>query len=269
MSQSRSTTRIRISLASGAGAQRSPFGIIAAVAIHAVVIIATLFTWQHRLDITEESPPMIPVDLVTIAQKTNIAPAAPKIVREKPVPQFQPEQLVQKPPPVVQPSEVAPAPVAPKTKPQPKPDTKKSLDKQMADLLNNVLTSAPRTAPQANLAQPARKGIGQQNAMTMDLADALRNQIEQCWNPPAGAPHPEQLVVYVDLWLNPDGSVARSPQLAAQSSSAVADNSFMRAAADAAMRAIYVCAPFKLPADRYADWRESTVKFDPRDLAGQ
>ena len=25
--------------------------------------------------------------------------------------------------------------------------------------------------------------------MTMDLADALQNQIAQCWNPPVGAPH--------------------------------------------------------------------------------
>jgi hypothetical protein len=82
-------------------------------------------------------------------------------------------------------------------------------------------------------------------------------------------PHPEQLVVYIDLMLNPDGSVARAPQLTAQSAAAATTNSYFRAAADAAMRAIYVCAPYKLPPDRYADWRDSTVEFDPRDSAGQ
>ena len=48
-----------------------------------------------------------------------------------------------------------------------------------------------------------------------------------------------------------------------------AGNPFMRAAADAARRAIFVCAPYKLPPDRFADWRDSVVQFDPRDLAGQ
>ena len=64
MSPSRSTTRIRISLASGAGSKSSPVGLIGAVALHLAVIAVTLFTWEHRLDIAQESPPVVPVDLV-------------------------------------------------------------------------------------------------------------------------------------------------------------------------------------------------------------
>jgi len=40
----------------------------------------------------------------------------------------------------------------------------------------------------------------------------------------------------------------------------------MGAIGDAARRAIFVCAPYKLPQDRFADWRDSTVNFDPRSL---
>ncbi len=279
MSQSRNTTRIRISLASQAGARRSPFGIIGAVVIHASVVAATLFSWEHRLDIQQESPPIVPVDLVTVAAKTNIAPAVPKIVPA----QMQAQQLDLKPPPakdlseaVPQPEQApsepvvkTPPPVIPKVRQQTKPESKKSkFDIENVFALLNKIAPA-RQQSNGRVAANPHKGIGAQTAMTMDLVDALRNQIEQCWSPPAGAPHPEQLIVYVDLALNPDGSVARPPQLAAQSAAAAVGNPFMRAAADAALRAIYVCAPFKLPADRYADWRNSTIKFDPRDLAGQ
>lgn len=263
MSPSRSTTRTRISLSSGAGEVRAPVGLIAAIAIHAVVIIATLFTWEHRLDIADESTPIVPVDLVTIAQKTNIAPAAPKIVEQKPAPQVQPPPLPTPAPPVTEATEVAPAPVPPKAKPQPKPETKKSLDQQMADLLN-PLTSKHSTV--------SYKGYGQQNEMAADLQTMLFNEIDRCWNRSAisGAPHPEQLVVYIELALNPDGSVARPPQLAAQSVAAEAGNPFMRAAADAAVRAINACAPYnRLPGNRYSEWRDSNISFDPSDLAGQ
>ena len=53
MSPSRSTTRNRISLASGAGSKSSPVGLIGAVALHLAVIAVTLFTWEHRLDIAQ------------------------------------------------------------------------------------------------------------------------------------------------------------------------------------------------------------------------
>src|SRR5271170_5424745 len=102
MSPSRSTTRIRISLASGAGSRSSPVGLIVAIALHLAVIAATLFTWEHRLDIAQESPPVVPVDLVTIAQKTNIAPTVrpePKM-EQIPVPQSAPPNLVAQTPPL-------------------------------------------------------------------------------------------------------------------------------------------------------------------------
>jgi hypothetical protein len=104
------------------------------------------------------------------------------------------------------------------------------------------------------------------NAMTMDLSDALKNQIAQCWNPPAGAPHPEQMIPWFRIFLNPDGSVAQPPQLAADSASRAASDPFMRAAAEAARRAIYTCAPYKLPADKYSAWRDFTIDFDPRKM---
>lgn len=268
MSPSRSTIGSRISLASGAGASRSPVGLVVAVLLHAAVIMATYVTFEHRLDIAEESPPVVPVDLVTLAAKTNImATVKPeRHIAPEPIVQPQPEPLHFEAP------KVAEAEPAPRADVPPKPVAKPQPKKPAVDPFEALLKKLPTAQSQpenAHVAAQTHKGFGAQDAMTMDLRDSLKNQIEQCWNPPAGSPHPEQLIVFVDLRLNPDGSVAGKPQLAAQSVAAAAGNPFIRAAADAAMRAIFVCAPYKLPADRFSDWRDSTVEFDPRDVAGQ
>jgi outer membrane biosynthesis protein TonB len=285
MSPSQSTIRIknRISLASGAGGENSGIGLLGAVMLHIAFVGLMFFTWVHRLDIADQSPPVVPVDLVTVGQKTNIEATERPAPRIAPVPLPQPQQNVEMPAPQVeQEAEPAPQPVAKPVPPKPKPESKlsdilKQLTAQQAppkkDKLAAILKQWTAPSPQSSNARAGsvtHKGIGAQNANTMDLVDALRNQIEQCWSPPAGSPHPEQLIVYVELTLNPDGSVAGSPHLTAESQSAANGNPFMHAAAEAAMRAIYVCQPFKqLPADRYQEWRDSTIKFDPRDLADQ
>jgi outer membrane biosynthesis protein TonB len=293
MSLRAGTIRTRISLASGTGRGRSPFGLIGALALHAALAFALMVTVVHRLDIAQESPPIVPVDVVTIADKTNIRAAAPAfrpptIKPEEPVPHFDPQQLtnpepaapqVEAPPAPPSPPTPTPAPareaiaapspsVAPHLRPPSPPQPQKSAF-NLDSIFKQLQKIAPSQPARAKADERAHRGVGLQDAMTMDLVDALRNQIEQCWSPPAGAPHAEQLAVDVELSLNPDGSVARTPQLTAQSRADVAANPFMRAAADSALRAIYVCAPYKMPQDRYADWQDSVVHFDPRDLAGQ
>ncbi len=110
------------------------------------------------------------------------------------------------------------------------------------------------------------------NAMTADLqADALANQVFKCWSPPIGAPNANDLVVDFDLQLNRDGSVALAATIGCRISGGSGDQSVHpRAAAEAARRAIYTCAPYKLPADRYSQWHEiNPFHFDPSQMMGQ
>lgn len=287
MSQSQIRTRSRISLATHAGERGSSLGWIGALSLHVAIVAATLFTFAHKLDIIDESAPVVPVDLVTIAPKTNIMAEAKPVEKPdvKPEP-VQPSQLKMdqpsvpqedtEPPPVdTAPSEpvinTPPPPPVPRTKPQtqPQPDTKKTASDSLNALLNKVLSnpSAPANARSSTRNTPA---FGQQTAMTADLEDALRSQIRACWSPPVGAPHPEQLVVDFDLFLNPDGSVAQPPQLVGESASMAAGNTYTSAAAEAAKRAIYECQPYRLPADKYSAWREiNPFRFDPRQMMGQ
>ena len=240
-------------------------GLGVALLLHAAIVAVTLFTWQHKLEIADQSPPMVPVDLVTIADKTNIAPTVqrvqPKADEQTPPPQpTPPTPKPELPPkPLLKPVPAAPAAApAPTRPPKPKTDA-------FADLLNN-LTKPAATPHNAHIADRTVRGIGAMNAATMDLVDALKNQIAQCWNPPVGAPHPERLIPVFQLFLNPDGSVAQPPQLSADSAAVAASDPFMRAAAEAARRAIYTCAPYKLPADKYSTWHDITINFDPRQL---
>ncbi len=228
----------------------------------------------------------MPVDLITIGPKTNVMPAVKVQPKEKPKDeeeqtvqppepqksevQAQPEEQPETPPPVppeaaVEPADTPPPPPVPKTRPQPEaPPKKEKFD------INNIMALLDKRAPAAKSAPNARtadrniKGIGAQTAMTADLQDAMLSQIRECWSPPVGAPHPEEVIVDFELFLNPDGSVARTASGALSSS-----NSYTKAAASAAERAIYTCAPYKLPADRYRDWRDITLTFDPRQMMGQ
>jgi outer membrane biosynthesis protein TonB len=249
--------------------------------LHGAIVIGTLFTVSHTLDIADQSPPVVPIDVVTIAQKTNIRASshhAPHIAPEPtpPVPKAMPTppqvqpQPAPPPPPPPKEAEAAPVPEAPpprpvvKPKPSPAPaqQQNKSFDVDKVLALLNKVAPSQTSAPDAPEGQHTVRGIGAQNAMTADLADALKSQIYRCWSPPVGAPHPS--IVDFEVSLNPDGSVARPPQLLENSGDA-----YFHAAVEAARRAIYTCAPYRLPADRYSDWREiSDLRFDPSEMMG-
>ncbi|HUJ03818.1 MAG TPA: hypothetical protein VLW75_09295 [Rhizomicrobium sp.] len=285
MSRSRAIEN-RISLASHAG-RISPFSLAAAILLHALIIIGALFTWSHKLDLVTEEAPVVPVDLVTIGQKTNLktivkeqpkappkeevqqAPPAPPVVQPLTKPEEAPDEAPSEP--MVAKPEPLPTPILkPQAQAKPQPPKKQQFDINNIMALLNKQQAQPSSVKNAKTGPKNVKGFGAQDAMTADLQDALRSQIAQCWSPPVGAPRAQDLIVDFDLFLNPDGSVAQPPQLTGDSVSAAASNPYTRAAADAAKRAIYECAPYKLPSDRYSQWREiNPFHFDPRQMMGQ
>jgi len=278
-------TRGRISSETLAGDNRSPAGLAASLLLHGAVVAGTLFTFSHTLAIPDESPPVVPVDLVTVAANVRAMVRPQPHLAPTPTPPV-PKAAPAPTPPQAEPAEEKPKETAAEPVPTPRPilrlkvkpeePPKEKEDKSAFDLdralalLNKVAPQQQASAPNAPSATRTVRGIGAQTAMTADLQDALRSQIQPCWSPPVGAPHPERLIVSFDLFLNPDGSVAQPPQLTADSQTAVVRDPFVKAAADAARRAIYTCAPFKLPADRYQEWREiNPFIFDPRNMLGQ
>ena len=256
-------------------------GLVVAVLLHAALIAVTLFTWQHKLEITDESPASVPVDLVTIADKTNITPTvAPEA---KPVPQPQVAQPAPTtPPPLVTPpptAEAAPEPlpkITPKPEPtpqptaikpqvQPKPEQKKPKASDIDTLLAGLTTPPPKphNGKPSNLTTP---GAGDMTAMNADLASMLKSQVKPCWTYMSGAPHADRLITKFRIQLGRDGNVVGQPQLAAESAAAQAGDPYMRAANEAALRAIMTCGPYKLPLDRYDQWRDFSIAFKVSDM---
>lgn len=97
--------------------------------------------------------------------------------------------------------------------------------------------------------------------------DGVRRQIERCWNVPAGARDADDLVVRIRVEMNPDGT----PRTAAivDDGAGRSDASY-RTAAESALRAVLNprCHPFKLPPDKYGQWKSMTIVFNPKEMFG-
>lgn len=161
--------------------------------------------------------------------------------------------------------------VVPRARPTPPP--KRPQPTQSASAQTNESFDADRISALLNKVEPSGGGSGSSRAsagirsggtnaaMTMTELDALRAQIQRCWNPPVGAQGAEDLVVTVQMQLNENGTVSGSPEVINSGS-----NPFFQAAADSARRAVLRCQPYNLPLEKYDTWREVRVTFDPRDL---
>ncbi len=108
--------------------------------------------------------------------------------------------------------------------------------------------------------------LAQQASMSLSEIDAFRQQLAACWSPPADATNAADLRVLLKIWLNPDGSLARPPEVIRDG---VPPSVFQGAAESAALRSVSECAPFSMPVDKYAFWREIEIRFDPSQMFGR
>lgn len=279
---------------------RLPLIISASIHVIALLLIAHDMNFLPRRDF--EIPNQITVELVEIAEKTETTkietpPPRPvekqaekKTVKEEPKtppkaiappsapPPPEPEQVSVPTPEQKKEPEKKPEPPKQVAKPQPPqkrpqlPDTQKQQPENVDDgdftsVLKNLLGEQPqqeaekaddKAAPVAQIAS-----LGQR--MTISEMDALRRQLERCWNIPIGAREAQDLVVDVQLVVNQDRTV-RDAQIVDRRR--YAEDSFFRAAADSALRAVLSaeCNPLELPRDKYDQWRNMTFRFNPREM---
>lgn len=229
-------------------------GVYASVLLHLALVASIFVTFTRKLDLPMDTTPVVPVDLVTVGEQTNIAP------RAAPQPVALPEpQMLEPAPPEAQ---VPKFEVAPEAKPNPAPEKPKSKKDQFAALLDQLTSTPP---DKAKTGTRAVQGVGAQTAMTADLASILLSQIYRCWSPPIGGPDSGSLIVTYEVWLNRDGTVVKTELRSGDAPR----GSYRDAANLAANRAIYACQPYRLPPDRYSQWRDFNFVFDPRYLTGQ
>ncbi|MGE5259633.1 MAG: hypothetical protein ACM3MH_02015 [Actinomycetota bacterium] len=137
---------------------------------------------------------------------------------------------------------------------------------RIAALLNKIPDAADEPTPVVpDDGAPPKKVKGQSNGTEMTMSvneiDALRARIAACWTPPPGGLGADRIVIKLRLKLNEDGTLVGTPSIANSDSSP-----FFQAAADSAVRAVYQCQPYELPAEKYALWRDMILNFDPSDM---
>jgi outer membrane biosynthesis protein TonB len=115
------------------------------------------------------------------------------------------------------------------------------------------------------LAPVATLGVTTGNAARLSQSDidALRAQIQACWNPPVGAENAQELIVRLRIQFRPDGTLSAEPELMNRGGSP-----YFRVAAESAMRAVRRCQPYTMPSAKYDIWKDVEVTFDPRDMFG-
>jgi outer membrane biosynthesis protein TonB len=212
-------------------------------------------------------------------------PAPPKMTQETPPdlskptpPDVKPEEQT---PPVEQlapPKPEKKEPVKPKEKPKPpkKEQTKAEKTKNQQNAMDSLLKdlTAKDEEKQPNDAPETAKDSSQEAAiaplsaqLTMSEMDALRHQLGQCWNlgASAGGAYAEDQVVEVRVQIGIDRRVIQANVV---DMGRYQRDPVFRAAAEAALRALKnpQCETLRLPPDKYNQWKDTVINFDPSDM---
>ena len=233
-------------------------------------------------------PPIISVELIQIADKTNIpyAPKARKIIKE--TKKKEEERVV---------SEQAPPAAKAKEKPDriPLPNDKKEEKKivkkkqnpeeikpqirQSSEFEKKEIVDANQIAALIDKAkeveaveQKKNNQITQSNkknsfasGLTLSEEDALRAQIFGCWSVPLGLPYDENLLVRIKLQLKKDGTIMKSEILDHERMNRPGQK-FYKVLAESALRAVRLCQPLKVPPTGYDKWKDLQLNFNPVEM---
>ncbi|MBV8744994.1 MAG: hypothetical protein JO134_08140 [Xanthobacteraceae bacterium] len=91
----------------------------------------------------------------------------------------------------------------------------------------------------------------------------FKEQVRRCFKLPSGLAAGQQLQMVIRIALAPSGSLARDPEMVAAKMSPLGP-----ALRDSAVAAVRQCAPYKLPADKYQDWKVLDIDFSPDQMMG-
>ena len=175
-------------------------------------------------------------------------------------PKFEPDKLAK----MIEQSKPTPPKAEANDKPFNPKDIKKLLESKEKPA--QAASTGAQVNKTASLGSATATGQKLNPSQKDQLGSLIRDQLAQCWSPPAGVNDGAALKPVVRLSLMADGSVTGTPTIINDQSSPA-----FRAMADSAVRAVRKCSPFKIPAQFapfYNDWKDWTVTFDPKELLG-
>lgn len=225
-----------------------------------------------------KAPEPKPVEAEKAPQVAEAAPPKDEKALEELLKQTEPEK---KPEPKPEPAETKPTETAavPQARPRPKPtppapqqvaraetgDAKATGDsrfdpKKIENIVSRNQTGTNQSTQERTASLGSPRGTNAAIKMSQTEIDALVGQIRRCWNPPPGAVE-AGITVTLRFALNQDGSLQGGPVIAK-----TPDHPLAVPLANSASRALRMCGPYKLPAEKYAVWQQVEATFDPKDL---
>ena len=262
--------------------------LIYSISFHALMILLTILSLPFMLREPVDLPPIISVELIQIADKTNIpyAPKARKIIQE--TKKKEEERVV---------SEQAPPAAKAKEKPDriPLPNEKKDEKKivkkkqnpeeikpqirqssefekkeivdtnQIAALIDKAKEVEAVEQKKNNQITQSDKKNSFASGLTLSEEDALRAQIFGCWSVPLGLPYDENLLVRIKLQLKKDGTIMKSEILDHERMNRPGQK-FYKVLAESALRAVRLCQPLKVPPTGYDKWKDLQLNFNPVEM---
>lgn len=127
------------------------------------------------------------------------------------------------------------------------------------------VANTPPNEPTNNTGPAAGEREGNDTVLSAREADMLKGMLKQqlapCWRLPGGGGGTSVPVVELKWRLRPDGSLDGEPSVTRPASGPAG-----QIAAEAALRAVKGCQPFRLPAESYQRWKDVIWEFDPSQM---
>lgn len=268
--------------------------------LHGAAIFGGAFVYSGAVKPLPETR-IIPIELVTVAEATNIRAAVKRPKREENTPPDTDPMTLETP--MENAPEEAELKEAPKevdnsaetvkeaelkvldekALPVPDKEAETALEEPAPptfdlDKLASMIDRSRETAPEKNqqkvlqsetnnyvFADSARAGSGEGTEMTVNEMDALQSAMYKCWRMPADAKNPEKLIVRLSVKILPDGYVQDVKIIdKARQRRGDPNNPFWDVAEQRAVRAVSQCGPYDfLPAEKYSQWKDMTLNFRP------
>jgi outer membrane biosynthesis protein TonB len=258
-------------------------GVPFSIALHIALVMGGIVVAPRLM--AEPAPMMIlPVELLTIGDTTNVKPVA----EEQPKKADEAEATADKAAPAPAPAAEAkaepvpepipdikkPEPNKPKDEAKPAPEAKKP--EKMADALDSILkavpdkkaskTQADRTTTSLRNVEDAtaRKGAGDNQHMTITIADSIRSQLMSrgCWTDKDDMPDAKRLRAIIRVRFERGGRLMGDPQMIDPTRQPAGDRP-MLVFIQQALASLRQCEPFQVPPEYYATSPYIDLTFVP------
>jgi len=237
---------------------------------------------------------VVPVEMITVAEFTDIRASLKRTKPSPPAPDPQPMQVetaADNAPDVADTTKIAPdqevtaeRPTPPKKIPEksdePEPEQVAEITKEFdLDRISSLIDKSKDTStvadsqiadegPDERLVYDdiAREGIGSGTKMTLSELDALNSAMYRCWRKPVDATDLEKLVVRLQVDMLPGGFIKDVRVIdRAASRRAAPGNPYWDVAEMRAVQAVTKCAPYDfLPQDKFDQWQSLILNFRPQ-----